>query len=461
MKSLYILPIFLVLFSCVQAKKQPEQKPVKYIFLCIGDGMGPEQMKAADLYLRETTGDSLNIMYLPSCGTQITRSANSKITCSSAAGTALATGVKTNNGQLGISPSGDTLFSVAKAAKAAGMKVGIISSVSIDHATPAAFYANNISRSNYHEISTQLATSNFDFFGGGGFKNPQKDSVNAYELAKEAGYTLYSSEEDFAKIPKCKKLFVYDKDTVLPFGIDNENDLKLKEITELAISRLENENGFFIMVEGGKIDWACHENDLTTAIHETIEFNEAVKSVLEFYKKHKDETLIIVTADHETGGMKIDSKNTNFSILQNQSISYGKLGWILKSNITPSFTFNDYMDTLAKYYKFNVEGGIELTKEDVSRLQKTYDFVTDSTIKCSKKTKRLYNISENSCDNRTGALAVVPNAIIGKKAGLSWTTYAHTGTLVPIKAIGVNSQHFGTQIENTDIAKYIFSMIKK
>ncbi len=467
-KTLYILPLFLFLFSCTQQIEDVKPKTPKYIFLCIGDGMGQAQIQSADLFLRETTGDSLDIMYLPVNGDQFTYSASSNITCSSASGTAYSCGHKANNGQVCLTPEeGDTLYSVAKAAKEAGMKVGILTTVSIDHATPAVFYAHNESRHNYHEISLELAKSNYDFFGGGGFKDPIKDSVNAYTKAQEAGYKFITNKDSLEMASTLnKKIVAYNPNTILPFAIDNEEGFTLADLTRNAIKTIDNPDGFFMMIEGGKIDWACHANDITTSIHETINFNEAVLEILKFYKEHKDETLVIVTADHETGGLGIGSENfpykTNFPLLKNQTISYDNFGKVLFNEVNDKFTFDNYLEQLAKYYNFNVENGVELTKDDIQRLKNAYDFVMNDKAVCNAETHRVYNIkSAEQRSDKIQALVVTANAIIGEKAGLGWTTFAHTGVQVPIRAIGVGSDRFESQIDNTEIAHIIFEFIGK
>jgi len=466
MKTLLIIPLLLLLFSCSTKTKS---KSPKYIFLCIGDGMGQAQIQAADLYLRETTGDSLDIMYLPVNGDQFTYSANSNITCSSASGTAYSTGHKANNGQLCIGPeSGDTLYSVAKSAKESGMKVGIISCVPINHATPAVFYSHNESRNNYYEIALDLPKSGYDYFAGGGFKKAYDTVPSAYANARKFGYELISNQDSLEMVPSLnKKVLVYNPNEMLPYAIDKEDGFTLADLTRIGIKSLDNPDGFFMMVEGGKIDWACHANDVSTAIHEVIAFNNAVKEIIKFYNEHKDETLIIVTADHETGGLGIGSENyayqTNFPLLANQSISSGKLEWLLREEWNAEFTFDNYFAYLTKYFNFNVEGGVQLTDDDMSRLKKAFEFAKDTTIQANKETQRLYDIYEEndySSGDRIKALTVTPNAIIGEKAGLGWTTFAHTAVQVPVRAMGVKSELFESQIDNTQIALFIFDFIK-
>jgi alkaline phosphatase len=247
--------------------------PPKYVFVFIGDGMGMPQINAAERYLAALEGEK---------------------TGSAAAATAISTGQKTAIGVIAMDPSKTTSYkTVAEMAKERGMKVGIISSVSIDHATPAAFYAHQPSRSMYYEISIDLANSGFDYFGGGGLKRPtgkNKDKPSSIEMAERNGYTVVSNRSDFMALrPGVGKVLAYnailDGSKALPYELDRDyNDISLAEYTAKAIELLDNRKGFFIMVEGGNIDWACHANDATASILDTFAFDEAVQEAVDFYQ---------------------------------------------------------------------------------------------------------------------------------------------------------------------------------
>ncbi len=288
----------------------------KFVFLFIGDGMGFHQVSMAEAYLssqkKEISNQSLSFTKFPVMGMVTTFSANSYITCSSAAGTALATGIKTNNGMLGIDPQGNKLKSIAYNIKERGIPVGITSNVTIDHATPAAFYASSNSRNNYYEIAVQIPSSGFDFFGGGGFAQPtgpNKDQKDIYSVLEEGGYTVARGIKEYMSKKGSKRVALFQergKEADLPYAIDrSESDLTLKQVVAAAIDHLYGTKGFFIMAEGGKIDWAGHSNDAKTNILEVLDFADAVEVAFNFYQKYPNETLIIVTADHETGGMTL------------------------------------------------------------------------------------------------------------------------------------------------------------
>lgn len=395
MKRLFTILTIAVLFASCQ-QQQPQ---AKYVFYFIGDGMGLAQVSLAEVWLADQNGDigsvPLSFSEFPVLGTATTHSASNIITCSSAAGTALATGEKTKNGMLGMSPDTLPIQAMTYKIKEAGFKVGVTSTVTIDHATPAAFYASVPSRSDYYDISLQLAETNFDFFGGGGFIQPEgkeKDKPHVIPIIEEAGYTFAYGMEEFEELKDAEKMvLLQNKDKkyleAVPFAIDrDEEDMTHADIIRAAIEFLDNEEGFFLMSEGGRIDWSCHANDALTTILETIDMDLAVQIAVAFAEKHPNETLIVVTADHETGGLS--------------------LGW-------------------EKRYTMHFD---QLEEQTASK---------DKLLADGKK-KEVEKIEE-----------------MNRKARVGWTTSSHTGIPVPVYAMGTRSQLFGGRIDNTDIPKKI------
>ncbi|MFA6770442.1 MAG: alkaline phosphatase [Bacteroidales bacterium] len=319
-KRFYIsLVLVFALLSTLTAQEwqgRGQMHPPKFVFFFIGDGMGLNQVSMAEAYLSDQKGEianeSVSFTKFPILGTATTYSANSYITCSSAAGTALSTGYKTDNGVLGIDPQNNKLQSITYKIHNAGIPVGITSSVTLDHATPAAFYANSSSRKNYYEIALQLPQSGFEFFGGGSFllpKGKDKDQKDIYEILEESGYAIARGLREYNIKKKSPKIILFQeegKETDLPYAIDRKgNDLALAHVVAAAIDHLYGTKGFFIMAEGGKIDWAGHSNDGKTNILEVLDFAAAIQVAYNFYQKFPNETLIVVTADHETGGMTL------------------------------------------------------------------------------------------------------------------------------------------------------------
>ena len=330
---LMLFTIGIALFGCVE-HNEPK---AKYVFYFIGDGMGLSHISLTEAYLAYQEGKignvPLNFTQFPVFGFASTYSASHIITESSAAGTALATGEKTTNSMVGTRPDSTHLRSIAYPIHDAGYAVGIVSSVSIDHATPASFYASAYSRSDYYNIALQLPQTGFAFFGGGGFIQPtgrNRDRPSVYESLTDAGYTVARGAGSY-QLQKAgaKKIFYTQEQGVegdLPYAIDRkEGDLSLSMVVEAAIDFLYDPKGkgFFLMAEGGKIDWAAHANDAKTTILEVLDFVDAIALAIAFYQKHPHETLIVVTADHETGGLSLGAGSYNlfFDALSSQSSS--------------------------------------------------------------------------------------------------------------------------------------------
>jgi len=303
--------LFLV-FSC------SAQSP-KYIFYFIGDGFGFGTLTYCEIVAKEK-GETLCFSKFPITGFATTHSADHLVTCSSAAATALACGEKTINGLLNMSPdSTQTLTPISSLLHKKGYKVGIATSVSIDHATPAGFYANSLNRKKYYSISKQIVDSKFEFFAGSGFLNPNpKDSISVFTLLKDNNYVISNSISQCSESKSSKNILIQseEKDVKqLPYSIKKNNtDFTLSQITRLGIEKLwEQEHPFFFMVEGGLIDWACHDNLAEELYGEVKEFSEAIEVALKFYEQHPKETLIVVTADHETGGALVFQKGITFN----------------------------------------------------------------------------------------------------------------------------------------------------
>ncbi len=385
-----LLLLSLFSFSCCRGDKK-----AKYVFYFIGDGMGFSHIALAEAYNSAKEGkvgsEPLCFTQFPVMGMATSYSASNMITCSSAAGTALSTGVKTNNGMLGVAPDSTELESISFKFHNNGYKVGVMTSVTIDHATPAAFYANSVSRNDYYSIAAQLPESGFEFFGGGGFQGLKKqgDRKSLYDLVAEAGYEVAFGENEYdSKSGSAGKIIYFQNkeraDKELPYAAERgEDDLSLAEVVESAIDFLYSKDGFFIMAEGGQIDWAAHANDVANTIHETLDFDEAIKVAYEFYLDHPDETLIVVTADHETGGV-----------------------------------------TLGR--------------------QKGYTF--DLSLVSAKKGD--FDHNDLNVDNYMEQL---PKDSLSKAAKIGWTTSSHTGGAVPVFAIGASSYKFAGRMDNTDI----------
>lgn len=432
--------------------------------------MGTNQVLGAEMYQSAIQGAPLGrvqtlMTTFPYSGHASTYSATNGITDSAAAGTCLASGKKTRNGMLGQAQDSTDLTSIAEDLKAQGWGVGIMTTVAIDHATPAAFYAHVPDRNKYYRIGEQLVESNFDFFGGAGFHYPQgkKDNkdINLYRLAEENGYTIaHGYEEALEKKDAGKLILVQPCDTGknhgsnLPYAIDRkEGDLTLAQIVDIAIPYLsERHERFFIMVEGGMIDYACHGDDAATAIGEVWDMDEAMRVAYTFYEAHPDETLIVVTADHETGGMALGNSDytLHLDLLQNQHCS----AWVLSDCFTQLFKTKGKpsWDEVKQIYKEQLGfwDNVEISAEEEKELKAVYQA---ACAKKGKDTKTMYKTI-----NAVGDAGI---ALLNKKAKIGWTSYAHTAHAVPIFSIGVNAQLFSGWHDNTEIVPLIYRAIRE
>lgn len=491
----------------------------KYVFLFIGDGTSVPQRNTAEFFLASKNspkeveamaqraqgkiglGDGiadfkpsvtrLLMNTLPSQGMSTTYSVNSLITDSSSSGTAIATGRKTQDGVVGMDPLGKEKFtSMAKMAKKKGMKVGIVSSVSIEHATPASFYANSPSRNLYYNIALQLPESGFNYFGGGGFvqpTGPKKDQRNIFEILKEKGYKSSNTRTAFDKLKKGDDKIVainpvLDRSAALPYAMDQKpGEISLAEFTAKGIELLENPDGFFMMVEGGKVDWACHANDAVATINDVIALDEAVKVAYDFYEKHPKDTLIVVTGDHETGGLVLGFAGTRYDTfltkLHNQKGSYeafdAKFADFKKQN--PKAKFEDVLPLVADFFGMKAYSKEEMALLD--ELAKKGDSKSVMKLSMAFKPHELENLkqafamsmkekADRPANEETFYLAygtyepltVTLTHILNQKAGIGWTTFSHSGLPTPVSAIGVGHTKFGGNYDNTDIFKKIVSI---
>ena len=277
---------------------------VKNVILLIGDGMGLSQLNAARIKQYGADG-KLFMQKMPFTGFVSTHSSDKLITDSAAAATAYATGFKTKNHMVSINPSGKKLLTIAEASRKKGMAVGLIATSSITHATPAAFASHVMNRDSEYKIAINIIENNFDVLLGGGksFFMPSKQNNNRDLLteAKNKGYAVLNTKQELAgsKSSRILGLFAPKEFT------DSKSEPTLAEMTDKAIKVLgKQKNGFFLMVEGSRIDWACHDNNMDYMIRETLSFDDAVKVACDFAASDK-QTLVIVLADHDTGGMGI------------------------------------------------------------------------------------------------------------------------------------------------------------
>lgn len=459
---------FLMFLSFISLFAHAGDKKVKYVFYFIGDGMSFSQIESANMYVKSIHNDTNNLLLseLPVRSVVSTSAYQHPITCSSAAGTALATGNKTKLGFLCISPDGRKQYeSIAEYAKSDGRKVGIISSVFINHATPAAFYAKDMNRDNYYGIGKQLVASGFDYFAGGIIKNADEAGKQSIlELAKINRYKVVDTKAEFEKLrPSNEKIIagsveMNGGDVIMPYIGRNDSIVTLADYVSKGIELLDNENGFFIMCEGGQIDWACHANDLVKTIGEVIDFDNSIRVAMEFYMKHPDQTLIIITSDHETGGLSLGSSRMGYevnpSILKHQKIAND----VFIENVIKPFkrnkvtvSFEQVEDSLRKYYELG--GAVFVDDWDKERLRKAFKASFEQVQQTYSSVDLMYE--------KYDPLTLTASKILAERAGFGWTSFAHTAMPVPVRCVGIGCEMFNGLNDNTQIAPIIRQLMGK
>ncbi len=439
-------------------------KAPNYIFFFIGDGMGIAQVTNAQLYNARVLGNSTPLLSttFPVASMATTHSASSDVTDSAAAGTALSTGHKTVNGMLGVTPDSVAVTSVAKKLFDAGYGVGIVTSVAIDDATPGAFYAHVPSRSQYYDIGRQLAECGYQYAAGASLRGAFDKQGNPTDLMKyfdeanvSVSYGLDSIDTTAQRLLVLSP-FHKEKQNEIGFTIDSiAGALTLPALTRAGLDQLKrtSPDRFFMMVEGGNIDHAGHGNDGGTILREVINFNQALQEAYDFYLAHPDETLIVVTADHETGGMSVGCRETGYSVrLENaagQKISKEEFSNLCRAMLRSRriYTWDDMQEILRDELGFGVN--LKLTPEETERLHTMFDEVFEKRASGLDQ-KTLYA----TFDGFTNEVFNILNA----KSGMGWTTGGHSGMPVPVYAVGVDSQLFSPLNDNTDIPAKILSI---
>lgn len=417
--------------------KKPQNKDLKYIFLFIGDGMSTNQVELTEIYNNEINNkkidkqELLSFSKFPVIGLRKNNSLNNYITDSAASATALASGFLTYNGSINMTKDGEKITPITHKLKDKGYKIGIITTVPLNHATPAAFYAISSNRSNYDDITNQVFSSNFDYFAGGSFikSNFTQDEIN--ELANKNNYEMINTKNKLDNLEKNKKYVITSPYTneELDFSIDNKEDFNLETYVENAIKVLDNEKGFFIMAESGLIDYAGHSNDAKSIIGEVNELDSAVKKALEFAKKHESETLIIVTGDHETGGLTLgdDSMSVNIMSLQNQKKSYQHLEGYIQSVCNSDKDKQEVRKYIIENYGVDIEKNIDINK-----------YI-------------------DNCDSTSVRKLILDE--INKNAKINFSSTTHTADRIPVYAYGVNSEEFSGIYTTDELNKKLQNLL--
>ena len=469
-----LLSVLLILPA--QARKKQQEPPTpKYVFYMIGDGMGFNEVFGAQNY-NQVTGDGpkyINFTQFPVRTVITTFSASSLVTDSAAAGTALSSGIKTYNGAIGVDENHNPVNSICYWAHEKGFGTGIATTVGVNHATPAAFFGHADNRNEYDKLATQLIEADFiDFAAGGGFLNEARktgrDSKYFENKAKESGIAVLHGKDQFKGLANHQGrvlCFNVDPDrTELKYAMDQKpGDTNLSDFVTAGIDYLYGhfaDKGFFFMVEGGQIDGAGHGNDAACNIKETNDFAAAIDVVLAFYEQHPDETLILVTADHETGGLQLGNNYemdpgllTCRKLSENEiNVKFRELAGVgpdrkpLPGRVVP--TWEQVKEFLGEYIGLWKTITVDERQEAAFREMYHNAFELDE----EEVVESLYSTS-----NR-----IVSDAILyaDRQAGYLWSHGSHTGSPLGLYVKGYVATEFNTCTDNTLISQYIKRLAK-
>lgn len=440
-KKLFLgMMVWIVTLTCgvaqgagAQVEDKPSRNHPTNVILMVGDGMGFSQVTAAAYVKGEgVTPGSLHMLNLNPYGNVTTHSHNSVVTDSAAAATALASGHKTDNGHLGEGPDFRRVRTVLEVAEQKGMKTGLVTTARLTHATPGAFVAHVRDRHEENQVADQLLQRRVDVMMGGGLRHflpadqggQRQDGKNLLDEARNRGYTVVKNDHQLQQAGDGKLLGLFNL-SHMTYDLDREltDEPSLAEMTQQAIRRLQRGGkGFFLMVEGGRIDHAGHANDPAANIRETLAFDQAVREAARFAGKDGN-TLLMVTADHETGGMSVGANGEK--------------------------AFHKEVIRKVKRSAHFIAGKLKPDGSNLEEMLGRYAGIRD--LKREEKQKIL------SAGEKEEGIA----RVISDRALIGWTTHTHTAMNVPLFCGGLCSERPQGTIDNTDIARIIFDAIGK
>ena len=446
-----VLAIVIVLAAAVPAGSAQTDPPVRSVILMIGDGMGMNHVRLAEMYAYEILGRDLAISSIRERSTMTTQPLNGYITNSAAAGTAMLSGQKTTNTMINMLPDETPTYTVSEAAHAAGLAVGVVTTARIMDATPAVMYAHAPDRDPESFIADQLLDFRPEVAMGGGWMAflPMSEEGSTREDERDllhdmagAGYTVVQTADDLAAVDLAETDYLLGlfARASMAYEIDRVNDddttqPALADMTRAALQILErDEDGFFLMVEGARIDHASHFADARGMIDEVLAFDDAIRVALDYQAAHPD-VLVIVTADHETGGLSLgrtSSYRVNLPSLARITCSMERL----------HYKFG-YMDAL----KAVNSCGVRLDEDDRARLM---EHPADTDVD---------TIDDVEAGNARSWGHLVVSDAINRDARLSWGTWTHTAAPVIVYVVGPHGDRFEGGLDNTDIATNIAALL--
>ncbi|GGY64864.1 alkaline phosphatase [Cellvibrio zantedeschiae] len=435
----------LVLLACILCTSVRAAEPNTNIIFLIGDGMGVAYTGAYRLYQDDLTTPELDATIFDEMLVGMASTYpddHNQVTDSAAAATALATGVKTYNGAIGVNAQRSPVVSVLDKAKELGYLTGIAVTCQVNHATPAAFVAHADSRQSYEKIADQYMDLKIHgkpkvdvIFGGGQEYFVRKDRNLAKEF-EALGYSYNADIKDLSKIKKLPALGLFSKGGLTP-ALESEHPLRLVEMTEKSLELLSAKSAqkkpFLLMLEASQIDWCGHANDIACAMGEMRDMAETMKLIKRFIDKNPN-TIFVATADHSTGGLSVGAKGQyqwNAAVVRNIKATAPT---IARQLLASKSNWKSVWQSLTQ---------IKLADDE----QKTLDaFITQA--------------DENNSELVVGQLTAQVLNYIDKYTSTGWTTKGHTGEYVQVFSYGKGKNNFEGAIDNTDIAKKLFNYLK-
>ncbi|WP_433832574.1 alkaline phosphatase [Flavobacterium anhuiense] len=441
--GLFTLSPSVILSNDLEAISKKGKKAKNIIFL-ISDGMSSGTLQMANLYsqnILEKNGNWMNLYKENKVSRALmdTASASSAVTDSAAASSSFGGGHRVKNGVLNIGPNGEKYLPIWQKFKNAGKKAGCVTTVTITHATPAGFCVNSDSRNAENEIAEMYANLGLDVMMGGGdeFFNPSKrsDKKDVYKIYENKGYQVLKQKSDLEKIKKGEKTLGVFASGALPYTIDRNNiealqqSPTLAEMSAVAIDQMkDHKNGFVLMIEGGKVDWAAHANDIAALIHDQLAFDEAVKTAIDFAEKDK-ETLVIITTDHGNANPGLiygADAVKNF----NSIADYKYTNEYILNSIHADFNLQQVKDWIKETNK------ISLTDDEAKHLLNFYSGL-------EKQEDGLYNYKK---------LPFKAYSEIQKKHNnVGWISMDHSGDYVELAMFGPGSELLKPFVQNIDL----------
>jgi alkaline phosphatase len=464
----------LMILSCGQLQASDDVKKntiadssPKNIIMIIGDGMGPAYTSAYRYFHDDPNTPEIEqtVFDRHFVGNSSTYPAaeSGYITDSAASATALSTGIKSYNGAIGVNVNKQPVETVLEYAKQSGKKTGVVLTLQINHATPAAYLTHNVHRYNYNAIADSYIDDGIkaDLYFGGGWKYFIREDRNIVDEFIQSGFHYIDNYSEISTIPANKPVLGLFAETGLPWALDDTNKYRLSMMTQAATKQLENDNGFFMLIEGSQIDYGGHARDIAAAMHEMDDLAKTL-AYLETYVKEHPDTLVVITADHSTGGLSIGKKTERSNANINSKYLW-QPEFLRSMTMSPETIAKRFIDKELSLTQLGELLSFKITAIDMENLQQAkladHQIVKQFKllaveVKKSKRKPRPYQSVLN-----------VITKIIDVKTNTGWGSISpsgtHTGIDVPVFAFGKGSEIFSGFQDNTDIAKKIFTLLGK